>query len=179
VSESAQREQGQPRLAEQRRFPAAVRAAMAIAVLLSVGLWLGLCRLLPPLPDMQTPIARLTFALKCSAVAVLLSLMTGIEAVAHERFQGDAFDPLAGHETERMKINLRYLQNTLEQTLLFIPGLLALAMYCTDGRAMRAIVATTAVWILSRAAFWIGYHRGSRYRIVGLTGMLQSMLVLL
>ena len=44
---------------------------------------------------------------------------------------------------------------------------------------MRAVVATTVVWIVSRAAFWIGYHRGPQYRSVGLTGMVQSMLVLL
>ena len=42
-----------------------------------------------------------------------------------------------------MTINLRYLQNTLEQLMLFIPGLLGLAVYCSSGRSMRAIVATS------------------------------------
>jgi hypothetical protein len=123
--------------------------------------------------------ARLGFAIKCCCVAVLLCLLAGIEAVSHERLQTDAFDPLGGHESPRMKINLRYLQNTLEQAILFVVGLLGLAIYCPDGNAMRAVVATTAVWILSRYAFWLGYHQGPLWRVIGLVGMPQSMLVLL
>jgi uncharacterized MAPEG superfamily protein len=161
------------------RFPTSIKAAMAAAFTLSVGLWLGLFYLLPPLPGMTDQTTRLCFAVKCICVAALLCFLTGTEAVAHERLQSDAFDPLAGHESRRLRINLRYLQNTLEQLALFAPGLLALAIYCGDGRSMRAVVATTGVWILSRAAFWIGYHQGSIYRVVGLTGAAQSMVVLL
>jgi len=29
---------------------------------------------------------------------------------------------------------------------------------CPDGAAARAVTATTVVWIISMAAFWIGYH---------------------
>jgi uncharacterized metal-binding protein len=54
-----------------------------------------------------------------------------------------------------------------------------LAAYCTDGSAMRAVVATTVTWILSRFAFWIGYHRGAKHRGAGMTGMVQNLLVLL
>ena len=35
------------------------------------------------------------------------------------------------------------------------------------------------VWIVTRAAFWIGYHYGSHYRALGAPGMMQSILVLL
>ena len=151
---------------------------MAAAAVVSVALWFGLYFLSPVLPEMADPVARLGFAIKCCCVAILLCFLTGIEAVSHERLQSEAFDPLTGHESFGMRINLRYLQNTLEQLVLFAPGLLALAIYCDDGRSMRAVVATTGVWILSRAAFWIGYHQGSLYRVVGLTGMIQSMIVL-
>jgi fatty-acid desaturase len=78
-----------------------------------------------------------------------------------------------------MRINLRYLQNTLEQLVMFVPGLLGLAIYSHDGGAMRAVVAATIVWIATRIAFWIGYHRSSAQRAYGAPGMLQSMLVLL
>ena len=44
---------------------------------------------------------------------------------------------------------------------------------------MRAVVATTVTWVAARWAFWIGYHIGPRYRSVGLTGMAQSLVVLL
>jgi uncharacterized MAPEG superfamily protein len=119
------------------------------------------------------------FAINCICIAVLLCFFLGIEAVAHERLQTAAIDPLAGVESLRMKINLRYLQNTLEQLLVFIPGLLALAYYCANGYAMRAVVATTIVWILSRFVFWIGYHIAPEFRTPGLVGMAQSMIILL
>jgi fatty-acid desaturase len=78
-----------------------------------------------------------------------------------------------------MTVNLRYLQNTLEQLMLFVPSLLGLAVYCSDGRSIRAVAATTVVWIASRIAFWIGYHRGSLHRAVGAPGVMQTILVLL
>src|SRR5262245_9706307 len=154
-------------------------ADLLVAVLLKADLWRGAFYLLPPFEGMSDPVARLMFALNCSCVAVLLAFLPGIEAVSHERLHSPAIDPLSGHESHRMKINLRYLQHTLEQLLLFVPGLLALAHYCPDGHAMCAVAATTVVWIASRAAFWIAYHLDPLYRVVGLTGMLQSMLVLL
>lgn len=150
-----------------------------IAAPLGAALWLGLYYALPPPAGMDTPWSRLGFAIKCACVAVLLCFFLGIEAVSHERLHTRAIDPLAGAESPRMKVNLRYLQHTLEQLLLFVPGLLALAFYCTDGRSMRAVLATTAVWIVFRFVFWIGYHRGPQFRAPGLIGMIQSALVLL
>ena len=78
-----------------------------------------------------------------------------------------------------MRVNFHYLQNTLEQLVVFVPGLFGLAVYCSDGNSMRAVAATTVVWIVARIAFWIGYHRGSTQRAVGAPGMMLSMLVLL
>src|SRR5260370_1982277 len=78
-----------------------------------------------------------------------------------------------------MTINLGYLQRTVERLVLFVPGLVALAFYCSDGHSMRAVAATTVVWIATRFAFWIGYHYGSQHRAIGAPGMMQSMLILL
>ena len=162
-----------------RRQQSTLRRGVVFALPVAAAIWLIVMSFMPPVADSGDLVSRLAFAIKCCCVAVLLCFLTGIEAVAHERLSSPAIDPLAGHESRQMKINLHYLQNTLEQLLLFIPGLLALAAYCADGQAMRAVVAATIVWIVSRMAFWIGYHRGSRYRGAGLVGMVQSMLVLL
>jgi hypothetical protein len=164
---------------DSHRQRATLMTGNLVALAISVVIWLGVDQLLAPLAGMADPLSRLIIALGCCSVATLLCLISGIEAVAHERLVTPAIDPLAGLESPRMKVNLRYLQNTLEQLAAFIPGLLMLAVYSPDGRAMRAVVATTVVWILSRFAFWIGYHQGSQYRAIGLTGMVQSMLVLL
>lgn len=162
--------------ATQRR---ALMPGVLVALPLALAAWFALYTWLPPLAGMESMGNRLAFALKCCCVAVLLCFFMGIEAVAHQRLNSAAIDPLQGAESPRMKVDLRYLQHTLEQLLLFIPGLLGLALYCTDGRTMRAVAATTVVWIVARYVFWIGYHKAPRFRAPGLVGMLQSALVLL
>ena len=152
---------------------------IAVAFLVAAALWLAIYFLLPPLTGMGEPLMRLIFALKCSCVAVLFAFVLGIEAVAHERLRSPAIDPLAGYETRRMTINLRYLQNTLEQLLVFLPGLFGLAYYCDSGAAMRAVIATTVVWVVGRFAFWIGYHQGALHRAAGAPSMMLGMAMLL
>jgi hypothetical protein len=152
---------------------------IAIAFAVSTALWLATYFLLPPIAGMEEPLPRLVFALKCGSVAVLFCFVLGIEAIAHERLRSPAIDPLVGYETRRMRINLRYLQNTLEQLLVFLPGLFGLAYYCDSGAAMRAVIATTLVWILGRFAFWIGYHRGALHRAAGAPSMMLGMAMLL
>jgi hypothetical protein len=153
--------------------------AIAVATPVALLLWLTVAYLVPPLSGMDTLSGRMLFTLKCCCFAVLFCLVTGIEAVAHERLSSPAFDPLSGFETRRLLVNQRYLQNTLEQILVFIIGLFGLAAYSADGFAMRAVLATTVVWILARAAFWIGYHRSAAMRGLGIPGMALGMIVLL
>jgi uncharacterized MAPEG superfamily protein len=162
-----------------RRHQRATIVPIAVAFPVAIVLWFGTYYLLPPLAGMEDMLPRLVFSLKCSCVAILFCFVTGIEAVAHERLRSPAIDPLSGYETHRMRVNLRYMQNTLEQLVLFVPGVLGLAVYCSDDGSMRAVAATTVVWIAARIAFWIGYHRGSAGRGAGAPGMMLSMLVLL
>lgn len=147
--------------------------------LAAVGIWLTIAELAPTVPGMETLAARMVFTLKCLALAVLFCLVTGVEAVAHERLSSPAFDPLSGFQTRRLQVNQRYLQNTVEQAIVFVAALFGLAAYSPNGSAMRAVVATTVVWILARFAFWIGYHRSAAMRGLGAPGMAMSMLVLL
>jgi hypothetical protein len=153
----------------------AIAAAMPVALLL----WLAIAYLVPPLAGMDSLGGRMLFTLKCCCLAVLFCLVTGVEAVAHERLFSPAFDPLAGFETRRLRVNQRYLQNTLEQTVVFAAALFGLAAYSPDGSAMRGVLATTVVWILARFAFWIGYHRSAAMRGLGAPGMALSLIVLL
>ena len=152
--------------------------AIALAAPVAVALWIGLDRFLPPISGMADLSARMLFCLKCWCVAVLFALAMGIEAVAHERLVSAAFDPLAGFTTRRLRVNQQYLQNTLEQTVVFAAALFGLAAYCPTGAAMRAVAATTVVWVLARWAFWIGYHRSAAMRGIGAPGMALSLIVL-
>jgi hypothetical protein len=78
-----------------------------------------------------------------------------------------------------LRVNKQYLQNTLEQFVLLAVGLFGLAAYSESGGAMRAVIATTAVWIAFRFAFWIGYHRSAAARGLGAPGMAVALVVLL
>lgn len=153
--------------------------AIAASIIVSLALWFALRRFLPPLEGMDELSKRMLVALKCLAVATLFTLVAGVEAVAHERFQTAAFDPLQGHQTKRLLVNLRYLQNTLEQIVVFGVGLFGTAAYLSGGEAMRAIPATTIVWILNRLAFWIGYHKSAAMRALGAASMGISLIMLL
>lgn len=158
----------EPASREQRRTTISGIAASAAAMLL---LWWLLWNYLPE------PIGAnsLRVALQCCAVAALLTLVAGVEAVAHERLLTAAIDPLAGVETKRMRVNFRYLSNTLEQFVVFAAGLVALSMYASA----KVLVIATIVWVIARWAFWIGYHKSSLLRGIGAPGMVQSMIVLL
>src|SRR5690242_14417232 len=162
-----------------RADQSALKIAGLVAFPTTVAVWLAVYYFTPSLSGMSDPVARLFFAMNCCCVAVLFCFVTAIEAISHERLHSAAIDPLSGVESHRMRVNHRYLQQTLEQLLLFVPGLLSLALYCNSGSAMRAVVASTVVWIVSRAVYWVAYHQGSQYRSAGLTGMVQSILILL
>ena len=153
--------------AQRRTTLSAIAASAAAAVLL----WFLLLRFLPA-PANAEPLPT---ALACCAIAALLTLVMGVEAIAHERLVTPAIDPLAGFETRRMRVNFRYLSNTVEQFIVFAAGLLAVAAYISP----RLLVIVTIVWIVTRWAFWIGYHFSPLLRGIGAPGMLQSMIVLL
>jgi hypothetical protein len=144
----------------------------------ATALWYAIRFQAPVLAGMDEPVARIVFALKCSALVVLFTLMTGVSAVAHERLVSPAFDPLGGHETRRMRVNHRYLQNTLEQAVIFLVGLFGLAAYMEDGNQMRAVLASAVVWTVGRLGFWIGYHVSSTWRALGASSLVLGQLVL-
>jgi hypothetical protein len=158
----------EPVTPQQRRTTLSGIALSAPATLL---LWWLLWKYLPD------PIGAnsLRVAIQCCAVAALLALVAGVEAVAHERLFTAAIDPLAGVETKRMRVNFRYLSNTLEQYVVLAAGTLALSLYASA----KLLVIVTIVWVVARWAFWIGYHKSPLMRGIGAPGMMQSMIVLL
>lgn len=163
-----------PWRAERRKGLLGIAATTVAAAVL----WYAVRFQAPILEGMDDPVARLAFAIKCSALVVLFTLVPGVSAVAHERLHAPAFDPLRGHETRRMRVNQRYLQNTLEQTVIFLVGLFGLAVYLEDGNQMRAVLATAVVWTLRRLAFWAGYHVSSTWRVLGAPSILLGQLML-
>jgi len=151
---------------------------LAVAGVVGAALWYAIRFNAPVLAGMDEPGARLVFALKCGALVVMFTLVPGVSAVAHERLTSAGFDPLAGYESRRMRVNQRYLQNTLEQSVIFLVGLFGIAAFMADGEQMRAVLASAVVWTLGRLAFWAGYHLSSTWRVLGAPSMLLGQLML-
>ena len=161
--------------AERRAGIGAIAAGFVVAALL----WAAVYYLAPPLNVGDSFETRMLFALKCVVVATLFCLVAGVEAVAHERLQSAAFDPLAGAGSRRLDVNQRYLQNTLEQTVVFAAATFGLAAYAEGETGLRAVLAFTVVWIAARWAFWIGYHRSAAMRGLGAPGMALALVILI
>lgn len=141
--------------------------------------WLLLYSVLPPVPDMAEPLARLIFALKCWGMASLFCIVLGIEAVTYEKLGTSVITSLGDGESLRLRINRNYLQQTAEQMLVFVPGLLLLAIYCDNSESMRLVEVATLSWIAARFLFWFSYHKDIQSRTPGMIGMLQNTLILL
>jgi hypothetical protein len=160
---------------KRRSGMAAIAAGFAGAAALGAAVYF----LAPTPSEFATLESRMLFAVKCFAAATLFCLVTGVEAVAHERLQSPAFDPLDNYQNRRLRVNLRYLQNTLEQTVIFAAAVFGFAAYATSEARMRLLLAAVVVWVAARFAFWIGYHRSAAMRGLGAPGMLVSFGLLL
>jgi hypothetical protein len=146
---------------------------------LTILAWLLLYVALSPVPNMAFTLDRLVFAVKCWAMATLFCLVLGIEAVSYERLGTFGISALGDGESLRLRINQRYLQQTIEQMLVFVPGLLLLAIYCDTSESMRVVEIATIMWIIARFVFWLGYHHDVQIRAPGMVSTLQSFLILL
>ncbi|MFI4974336.1 MAG: MAPEG family protein [Caulobacterales bacterium] len=122
--------------------------------------------LLPVDPSLVDIGARLGYALKLNAFAIL-PLLVSLIVVGNNRFLSEAIDPTRHKESLATEINGRVADNTLQQFMLFLVGTLALSVSLT-GPQMRAIPAATVVFVVARIAFWIGYRIHPLYRAFGM-----------
>jgi hypothetical protein len=106
----------------------------------------------------------LALAALLPAVIVLLAM---IMVQSGTRGLTGAIDPLAGTDNAFLRTNQRVITNTIEQLVVFVPALLALAAGAPAAR-MPPIIALAWVFALARVAFWAGYLAGARLRAPGM-----------
>jgi hypothetical protein len=85
-----------------------------------------------------------------------LTLLAGIIAAGRRGFFPDAIDGTRTPASHSLEINLRYNQNTLEQTVLAAIAWTALAPLLTRDELVL-IPMLASLFALGRIAFWIGY----------------------
>jgi hypothetical protein len=87
--------------------------------------------------------------------------------VANRRFfLPDAIDGSRAPESRALEINLRYNQNTLEQTVLAALAWTGLALALPHER-LALIPALAVLFVIARALFWIGYLIAPGARAIG------------
>jgi hypothetical protein len=148
------------------RKQALVFMGMAAAVVVLILVWASIPQLPLSLPDGDDAASRLAFVAHW-LILPGLSLLAGIAMVANRRFfTADAMDGTREPEGRSLEINLRYNQNTLEQTVLAVIAWTGLALAVPHER-LSLIPALAILFVVARALFWIGYLIAPWARAIG------------
>ncbi|MDX2165953.1 MAG: MAPEG family protein [Deltaproteobacteria bacterium] len=135
-------------------------AGTALAVVWASGA-LGI----PAPPEAPTAGDRLAFALRCDLFAAL-ALFAGIAAVARYRFFENEIDGTLAPRAHRLDVHRAYIQNTLEQLALLLVAHLAFAA-SQPAERLRLLPVLVGLFLLGRAAFWLGYLHSAPARAFG------------
>jgi hypothetical protein len=119
------------------------------ALLIGLKVW-------PAGPTLATSADRLAYAAQLLVgVAVIVLLM--VSACFRVFDTAAAEDPFANAESNAWRVHQRVLQNTVEQSLIFVPALLALAVR-VDAAHTHVLPLLTVLWCGGRILFWLGYR---------------------
>ena len=113
----------------------------------------------------DAPGNRLAYALRWSVVAVL-PLFAMLAAVGNARFLSEAIDPTQGKESQKMVVDGRVADNTLQQFVCFLVGITALSVSVPIGW-ISVIPAVAITFVICRLVFWVGYRIHPLYRAPG------------
>jgi uncharacterized membrane protein YecN with MAPEG domain len=140
--------------AARRRFISRSMWLTVPGTLLVVG---ALYRFVPPLEGVETLAERVALTLRWLFVALLPYAAVCLTILVRRFFEG-AHDPLAGGESEALRIHGRVLANTLEQLVWFALCLLALATLLEPVQ-MRIVPIACVFFAFARLVYWWGYLR--------------------
>ena len=113
--------------------------------------------IVPPLHGLEETGARLVLAVRWLLVA-MIPYAAVCMAIAIDRFFEGAHNPLLGGESERLKIQCRIMQNTLEQLVWFALCVVPLATFLAPAQAHIVPIVCT-FFAVARFVYWWGYLR--------------------
>jgi hypothetical protein len=131
----------------------------------------------PEVASMPAASDRLTYAaeLLVAVAAIVLAMVTFCFRVFDT---AQAENPFANAESAAWRVHQRVLQNTLEQSVIFILALLGLAVRVHPAD-VRILPILTALWCGGRILFWLGYRIGWQWRGPGFEWTLYSSVLAL
>jgi uncharacterized MAPEG superfamily protein len=128
-------------------------------------------------PTFVTSADRLAYAVQLLVpVSVLVLLM--VSACFRVFDTAAAQNPLANAESQGWRVHQRVLQNTVEQSLIFVPALLGLAVRVDAGHS-QVLPLLAVLWCAGRVLFWLGYRISPVLRGPGFEWTLYSSLAAL
>jgi hypothetical protein len=156
----------------------AIGAATGVLVM-ATSVWI-LTKVLPTPAIADALGERLAYALRANIVAVLPLFIMFI-TIGNSRFLSEAIDPTRRAESSSMEIDGRVADNTFQQNFVFAIASLAVSTVVPLNQ-LQVVWACTCVFVVARAAFWLGYRINPLYRAPGMSAtayMNLSMIVYL
>jgi len=101
-----------------------------------------------------------------------------VAAVGNARFNSEAIDPTLGKESHKMIVDGRVADNTLQQLVLFLVGMLSLSVTLPLQR-LDIVAAVSITFVIVRIAFWVGYRIQPVYRAFGFASTAYMNLIML
>ncbi|KAJ8030504.1 Transmembrane protein 79 [Holothuria leucospilota] len=139
-----------------------------------------------PTPNEPSLINRVVFTTRCLVVS-LIPLMFGIGVVGAMRYydmENMGANPVKEKVTYKFDVTRRYLQNTLEQTILHVILQLSLSTFLPN-EYLPLIPTFITFFVIGRIIFLIGYmdekrpiNRGPGFAITWLTNIFSFLLCL-
>ena len=108
---------------------------------------------------------RIALVIKDAVIAILPAVLA-ICIVAAQRLDPSMLVGRVPKPNSAVDINTRFILNTVEQFILYFIGNAGLALYCPPEEA-RTLIILTALFLLGRVLFWVGYHYNPYVRAFG------------
>ncbi|MGB0056175.1 MAG: MAPEG family protein, partial [Methyloceanibacter sp.] len=131
----------------------------------SLAFFLGMKLIWHWQPDAWGIADRLALVIK-GAVFALLPGVIGICIVAAQRLDPSMWVGRIAKPNSSLDINTRFILNTFEQFIAYFIANAGLAIYCPLEEA-RSLPLLTALFVMGRILFWIGYHKNPYLRAFG------------
>lgn len=133
--------------------------------LAALTLYVGAKLLFTWQPDAWAVADRLALVIKCSVFALLPALIA-VGVVAVQRLNPDMWVGQKVKPNTPLDVNNRFILNTMEQFILFLIGLSGISLYAPIEEA-RTVPILTAIFLIGRMLFWVGYHKNAYMRAFG------------
>jgi hypothetical protein len=108
---------------------------------------------------------RIALVIKDAVIAILPAVLA-ICIVAAQRLDPSMWVGRTAKPNSALDINTRFILNTFEQFIAYFIGNAGMALYCPPEEA-RSLIILTALFLLGRVLFWVGYHVNPYLRAFG------------